>query len=234
MLLHQIRTAFAARIDNTVYWTTARQNALANDAMRSIASHFGTRMKGYQILYTVDGQQHYALPVDFIANDLLYTNTDELMRKIKFVDSPDEIYSKYYDPGTYEGSPELAFIWPIDERDNLWLYPIPDKQYTLEWFYYREAPELVNNNDEPMIAKEFHTFIVDYMEMRTKVFDGEMSEMEYTALWEKTLTKMSMFKTAKMALTVENTPGNARRNFPVRAGDLIDPADSSGGIWGIS
>lgn len=237
MLLHQILTAVDNRIDNTVYWTDTKKTAYANDCLRSIVAHFEIKFKGYHIFYTVDGQQRYTIPVDFISSEHLYTNTDSLNRTLKFVDSPNKIYGPYSEADELEGAPEQCFLWPVDGKDVLWFRPIPDDEYEIEWWYYREAPLLVNDDDQPIIDSNFHNYIVDYIEGRIDVKDGEMNLLIFDAWWITILKKMSAAKTIQVSDTIDFRPGTGRKNFPSDAsanGELLLVVDPTGTIiWGI-
>lgn len=237
MLLHQIRTAVDARIDNTVYWTDAKKTAFANDCLRSIVARFNIKFKGYTIIYTIDGQQRYVPPVDFISDELLFTNTDSLNRKIVFVDSPDELYTKHAEVETLEGAPVYALYWPVDDKPALWLQPVPDKQYKLEWWYFREAPLLVNDDDQPIIDSFLHNYIVDYIEWKIKVADGDLDELTFAGLWKTALAEMAAAKTIQVSHTIDFKPGTVRKRFPrdAASGEIFVLADPTGAIiWGDS
>jgi hypothetical protein len=232
MLLHHIRTAFRNRIEDNAYWDDTRADVLANQAMNDIAGRFGTKVQAYTEMTTIASAQRYEPPVDYIANFLLYYDSG-YRQVIRILDSPDEIYGIITDPTT-EGSPTHGFFWARENRPELWLYPVPDDAYTLQWFYFKIPPSLENDDDEPMISREHHQYMVDFMEFRAKIQDKEMSESEFTVLWEKKITEMRVANMKKDLVRRKQEPGMGSEMFyNVVDGDILGIREQNTGgiIW---
>jgi hypothetical protein len=112
------------------------------------------------------------------------------------LDGPDEVIGVVGDPDL-SGSPTQCYLWAIEDRRDLFLYPVPDDAYILQWHYYREPPELVNTNDEPKLARELHQYIIDFMELRAKLQDGDISDVVFNAIWEDKIVKMKASSSMK-------------------------------------
>lgn len=228
MLLHEILTEFQNRIEDANYWDDTRGTTLANQAQRDIAARFGSsQLQAYTTLTTVVDQQRYLLPSDYIANRYMYYDSGN-NQKITLVDAPDDIYGKVSDAESTTGKPTHGFMWVVDGVENIWLYPIPDDEYTIQWWYYRTPTKMANDNDRPLLDLEFHQYIVDFMEARAKVQDGDMSENEFTVLWEKRMQDMQASKLKKYLSGREPAPANATKAFPsdesnAMFGKLNDP-----------
>ena len=237
MLLHEIRSDFRERIEDETYWDDDRCTALANAAQRDIIARLHIKIQGYAEFPTVDGTQRYTLPVDLIASHLLWYNTSH-DQVIKIHDSPNDIYGVVSDVTT-EGQPTDGFLWAVEDIEELWLYPVPDDAYTLQWWYWRRAPKLVHDDDEPLIPRHMHNYIVDFCELRAKVQDGEIGESEFMTLWNVKIKEMQVSNANKILLTTKPTIGTGKKMFPGggAAGDglMLTLTDQSGGgkIWGI-
>ena len=163
MLLSKIRSEFYNRIEDNVYWNEARATTLANQAQRDIAGRLDMRFQGYVDMICESGVKQYSVPSDYIAYYRLYYNkawdavtataSGSYNQVVKMLDGPDEIIGVVGDPDL-SGSPTKCYLWAIEDRRDLFLYPVPDDAYILKWFYQREPPELVNANDEPKLARE--------------------------------------------------------------------------------
>jgi len=235
MLLHQIHDRFHARIKDPEYWTDTLATALANDCLLSISAHFGiTKTPAYTQLTTVESQKQYTPPVGFIANELLHYD-DGYNQDITFLNSPKEVYGVVTDPDE-ESNPIYAYFWPTDAREELWFYPVPNDEYTMDWFYWSIPSTLVNDNDTPYINTIFHTYIVDYMVWRSKVNDDEdgMNEGTFEALWNGRLGDMQAGTINQLITTRWPKPGGGKGLFPSDAASsfsvrLADPTGKY--IW---
>lgn len=87
---------------------------------------------------TVDGTQSYALPTDYKDELLVYLVSGTTKKQLtKWVGSEAE---KNFSQTTQEGEPYAYWVWD----DKVWLYPIPDKVYTLTYRYYQYLTDLTD------------------------------------------------------------------------------------------
>ena len=212
MILANIISDFQGMIEDSNYWDSARATPLANQAIRALATRFGSMVKAYTELTTEEDRSQYAIPVDYIANHMLRFNSGH-NRIINIWDDPKDVYSRVSDITT-SGYPTDAYLWNVENRDDIFLYPVPDDAYTLEWFYYREPPQLVNNNDEPLIQRDLHKYIIDYMELRAKVQDKEIREESFEMLWEKKIREIRASRSIRGSLGRRQHIATGHDNIP--------------------
>lgn len=231
MILANIISDFQGIIEDSNYWNTARATPLANQAMRALAARFGSIAKAHTTLVTVADVNQYAIPVDYIANHLLRFNSGH-NQKITIWDDPDDVYARVSDITT-SSYPTDAYIWNVENREDIFFYPVPNDAYTLDWFYYREPPELVNNNDEPLIARSLHKYIIDYMELRVKVQDKELGDTTFEILWDKKILEIRAVRSKAAALSNRKHIPTAAGRMPNVgvSGTMIHLANSGGIVW---
>jgi len=217
MILRDILDEFQDLVDDPNYWNDTRGKALANRAIRNIAKELHIVFKAYYEFYTEDGRKQYDLPFNYIANHLLWFN--EMFRPITFLDSPRSLYSLGVDDSV-EGYPTHAYLWTIQSRDSLIFYPIPDDAYLMKWWYYCIAPKLVNNNDEPPLARNLHEFIIRYMELESSLKDEKISDIAFITLWNREVQLMKIAHSKADNLEETDKVADARDRFPDETVDL--------------
>ena len=235
MTLRDMITEYVGRMDDdATYWTDAICISYANKAVADIIKRLKVKFSAYVTFDTVADQQRYVVPVDYIANDVLYFDSSH-DSKITFVTSPSKIYGTISSP-TSTGTPAKAFIWSLDGVPRLWLYPIPNDAYTLEWFYWRRPKSLSGDNDEPMVPREIHSSIVDLMELQGQYKDKEISLPAYKTLYEAELQKIGESELIKQFIGQSIKVGSGAKHFPSQKSSVgVKLADPSGSIvWGNS
>ena len=91
---------------------------------------------------TVDGTQNYDLPTGYKAELIIYLVDDTTKTMLtKWVGSQAE---KSYTDTETEGKPYAYWIW----NDDVYLYPIPDDEYTLTYRYFGYLTDLTNTASE--------------------------------------------------------------------------------------
>lgn len=244
MLLATIRAQFQARIEDSVYWNDTKADTLANQAQRDIAGRLELMFQNRCELICEADLEQYSVPSDYISNYLLrYDNivdpdtgdlSGDYNQTITMLDGPDEVYGVVGDP-SQTGNPTHAFLWAIEDRRDLFLHPIPDDEYVLQWWYQCEPPELVNNNDEPKLPRELHQYIIDFMELRARMLDGDISDMQFMALWEKKIIEIRTSASMKEALRRHTRIPSGKDLFPStsawRSDSLINVANDGDFIW---
>lgn len=213
MLLHHIHEYVQGRIDDPNYWTDARLTVLANDGVRDLVSRFEIlRVQAYATFNTVASQQRYPLPVNYIDTHLMYYNSGR-NQEITFTSGPKQIYGQVGDV-TLEAAPTHAYKWAVEDQPELWFYPVPDAAYSIEHFYFASSAELEEDDDEPQIPRDLHQYLVDYVELRTKVQDQLISESEFTGLWEIKINNIQSSEVLKALSGNEIKPGSGTWMFP--------------------
>jgi len=173
MLRHEMVTEAQALLEDPDYWTAARLTTLFNRGMRDIANKFGIAVSGYFIFQSVQAQQQYMVPHDFTANELISFEANGTTNNITIKPRPASVYGVVYDPDQ-EGTPDTGFFWAKEDREELWIYPTFDADgISINWFYWRRPPNITLDNDEPLIPRDWHTYLVDYAVYYTHVQDQE-------------------------------------------------------------
>lgn len=233
MLLHKIIERFQGRVEDVNYWDSTRAKVLANDAVDDIVSKLDVKVQQYREWDTVTSRQTYDLPLDYIENESLYYNSG-YNQVIVMEDSPMDIYGVVGDPLT-EGSPTHGFIYAVSDRPELHFYPVPDAAYSMQWWYIGWAPELVNDNDETMIPRFLHKYIVDYMEMKAQVQDKEMSLVQFRGLWKDDLMEMRRAVAKRKLYKRDDQFASGKKLFPTIKSTYREEAirltNSGGYIW---
>lgn len=171
MLRHELVTEAQALLEDPAYWTAARLTTLFNRGMRDLSNYMGLCVPAYMKFQSVEGQQQYMLPYDYIANQNLSFEANGTTNVINLKPSPNFIYGQVHDPDE-EGTPYLGFIWAKEDIPELWIYPtFDDDNIDVDWFYWRRPPSITNDNDRPLIPVNWHTFLVDYAVNYTYVQD---------------------------------------------------------------
>jgi len=173
MLRHQLVSEAQSLIEDPEYWTAARLTVLFNRGMRDLANEQGVTVTGYFISLSVQGQQQYQVPYDFKYYQMIAFDSNGDYNKITLKPRPNAIYSVVSNP-TEEGTPSVGFLWAKEDREELWIYPTFDSDdIEMEWFYWRRPPDITNDNDEPLIPRDWHTYLVDYAVNFTLQQDAE-------------------------------------------------------------
>jgi len=213
MRLVEIRDFAKDRIEDTAFWTDVKLNALANDCLRSILSFFSiTRVKAEDSINTVSGTMSYELPSDYIETHLLYNDTDNT--PLQMVDDPNMIHSRVSDV-TQSGRPILAYFWGTSSIEELRLYPVPDAAYAIRHLYWSTGANLVNDDDSPMISREQHQHIVEYLIRKIRSEDQESlaADRAFDSWWGGMLLQMKATNNAKTAERRDAAPDDGRNLF---------------------
>lgn len=212
MLRDEIVSEVQAMVEDPDYWTASRITTFANQGMRKMAYKHGISVPGYYLVTAVVGQQSYMLPLDWVAFHRIYYSDD--YNEIAFQGmKPESVYSNYTDPLT-EGDPEIAFIWAREDREELWVYPTFGDADTMYWFYWRRPPAIVNDNDEPLIPRDWHTYLVDYVHYFTLFKDRELSLSEFESWWELTMSSIQVADSIQEAAERQIKIGDSDAQFP--------------------
>ena len=213
MRLVEIRDFVKSKIEDTTFWTDTKLNALANECMRKILSYFSiTRVKAEESFSTVASTMSYELPLDYIESHFFYDNTNK--NPIRIVDEPEEIFRSVSDI-SQEGIPTVAYFWASHSKEELRLYPVPDAVYSIEHLYWSTGANLVNDDDSPMIPKEQHQHIVDYIINKTRAEDQEsiIADRAFENWWNGVLISMRISNNAKVAERRDIKPGSGKQMF---------------------
>ena len=237
MLLSEIRSEFRTRIEDSVFWTDTKADTLANEGLRRIAGEFEIKFQGYAQVKTENDVRQYSAPHNYISNqhmwyNLSYDEDDDewggsYNQKIKMLDSQDEIYGVVSDTDT-TGQPTHAYMWAVESRRDLFLYPTPDAAYKIEWWFFKTPTKLENDNDEPELPVEMHQYLVDFMELRARQLDKEISLVVFEGLWESKVKKMRKAHSAKEMHRRKSRIPSGKDGFP-RTG-----INTSQGVIGIA
>lgn len=190
MLTHQIVTRVQSLTEDTAYWTSARIKALINQCKDEISNHFGILLSGFNEFDSVVAQQSYMIPADFRKLEVLYWNNGTTLTQENFT-TPKyiaEISSDLDETGT----PEYWYLWGKYDKQELWFYPTFDAVYTVQMWYWRDIPDIVNDNDEPLVPKEWHSEIAEYCRRQIWLEDEtrNYSQNAFDVWWESRLLKM--------------------------------------------
>jgi len=221
MILREILNEFQNRVEDANYWDDTRGTSLANEAIREIAKVLSLTFRGYYEFYTEDGRKQYDVPFDYIMSHLLWYNDNSMNKVITFIKDPKDLYGVVSDIDTTTSYPTYAYLWNVESRLSLFFYPTPDDVYTMQWWYYREAPKLVNMNDESVLDRLFHQYIIEYMRLASRRDDKEISEGEFISLWSVQTRLMRAANTKIENIYRENRIPSGKDRFPTTEQDAF-------------
>lgn len=162
MLRHELVSEAQGLIEDPVFWDATKLTTLFNRGMRDVSNAMGVAASGYFIFESVTGQQQYQIPYDFLAHETLSFTADGIDNIIHIKPRPRSIVGLVSDR-TDQGTPTRGFFWAKEDREELWIHPTFDTNgQQVEWFYWRRPPNIVADNDEPLIPRSWHTYLVDY------------------------------------------------------------------------
>lgn len=191
MLRHEIVLEVQNMVEDTTYWTAARITTMANRAMRDLANHFGIVVTGMFDFTSVEGEQTIMYPADLVQFHKIYYGDDletEIIYKGK---KPEAVYGLVGDAES-SGNPEICFSWAVEDRLELWFYPIWGSEEDVRIFYWRRPPMIVLDNDEPLIPRDWHEYLVDYALRWSLVLDKELSMIEFDNWWRITKVELNV------------------------------------------
>lgn len=162
---------------NTGQWDDTELGNWINEANQDLTEAAEIESPATQIT-TVASTESYSLPSDFLR-----------VRRVECQDTAAStlwapLYQASIDvrlPNTISGAitgrgrPSAYFLY----AGLLYLIPIPDASYTLNVFYYRRAPDLVNGTDVPILDQRFHQVIEYYAMARALQKIGEPGYTTY-------------------------------------------------------
>jgi hypothetical protein len=161
MLLHQIVSKVQSIVEDPTYWNKSRITTMVNQFKDLISSHFGLMANGYLLMESVIAQRSYSLPLDFVAlNYMTWGNGNQLTPSNR-VNSPRDAAS-YLSYTDVPATPTNYFLWSKEDHIELWVVPTFNSVVEVELFFWRRVPDVVNDNDEPMIPRDLHDKFVEY------------------------------------------------------------------------
>lgn len=191
MLRHEIVTEVQSMVEDVNYWTAARITTMANRAMRDLAKHFGIVITALFDFTSVAGEQTIMYPHDLVQFHRIYFG-DNLETEIIYRGTrPEIVYGLYGDAET-SGNPEICFSWAVEDRLELWFYPIWASAESVRLFYWRQPPMIANNNDEPLIPRDWHEYLMDYAFRMSLVLDKDISLAEFDEWWRITKVELNI------------------------------------------
>lgn len=215
MLVHEIVTRAQNLIEDPDYWTSARLIAFINDCIDDLSLSFGVLATAYKTFNSVVGQQSYGLPYDFLALKMLYWGTSGNMLNTDNQVQVEDVYSITSNPSD-QGTPDRWFIWAKSDIPELWVYPTFSTAEEVQMFYWRRPPQVVNNNDEPLVPRDWHRDIVQYCRRMTWVEDEShnYTPERFDMWWEMTKSKMQVAQNIQLAASDSITLGNFSDRMP--------------------
>ena len=138
---------------------------------------------------TVDGQQSYALPSDFVR----YINLEWKSNGVKYISCiklPITERDALTENTLYTPSTTQPYV--IVTNDGLYLFPTPSSSDSnvgsayLQLDYIRQPATLSNDTDEPEIDLQYHHFLIDYATARAFQIMGqaERAKILYDKFYE--------------------------------------------------
>lgn len=215
MILRNMIKRFQSRLDDSAkaYWNDERAKTLANTVMDRLVVEFGVIAQLYYTFNSVQGQQNYQVPSNFIASHYLYFNGTN-NREIVIVDSPRDIYGPTAEV-TQEGTPTMGYIWGVSGRRQLTIYPTFNvDDIELMWWFWGTVPELEGDNDEPMLPVEWHPSIVEAMVDQAMQDDKFITVGDRLILWENMVKKLKRLDSMKAAIEIPKQHGSVEDSFP--------------------
>lgn len=111
-------------------------------------------LKTINFIETTAGTSEYSLPDDFKDDISIWVESENAYLPLELITFDDAL--KLYPPNAPQGRPERFVM--MDGK--IYLYPTPDKTYSLMEYYYRYLPELVNDEDTNYITENFPDVLV--------------------------------------------------------------------------
>jgi len=232
MLTHQIVDRVQSLIEDSAYWTSARIKTLINMCKDNISEHFGVLCSGFNEFDSVVGQQSYMIPMDFVKLELLFWNSGEKLTPANYSD-PKKIADLTSDLDE-TGVPEYWYLWGKYDVPELWIYPTFASIYTVQMWYWRTIPDIVNDNDEPILPRGWHNDIAEYCRRQIWLEDEtrQYSQQMFDIWWESRLLKMQMAQDSQIPNAEMFSFGNFDDLMPgVGEGIGIRINTNDGVIW---
>jgi hypothetical protein len=131
-----------------------RIKAWINEALFQIAREVqGPEWQATEDLEMESGVYKYPLPEDFLRmQDIFYP---EMRMRLRLLDLQQfDLHS----PTVISGPPSMYTLY----ASELWLFPNPNTNDTLELRYIRNPPQLTEDTDVPLLAPNYWHLLVDY------------------------------------------------------------------------
>lgn len=199
------------------YWTASRVTTLINRGQRDIANFMGVSVTGYTVFESVDEQEQYQLPNDWVSPELISFTSDGASHEIRIVANPRQIMN-LTEETRQTGTPTQAFIWAKADRPELWVYPLFDTDgIEVRLFYWRRPPDVSDDNDEPLVPRDWHTHLVDYAMNFINQQDGERgwNFVLFETWWEATKLGLQVSDTMQAAAHGNIRIGSYDNTLPV-------------------
>lgn len=161
MTLADLRTLVSTWVDdpNNGYFTVSILNVFINNAQREAQKRLLEAGQNFytktQYAATVQFQQEYSLPSDFIKLQRFYlvvsgTPPNESQQTLEYITEGE---SDLIPPG--QGLPSAYNI----RKSSFLLYPIPDNVYTMRMDYAGLVTDMVSSSDVPDVPTQFQEYI---------------------------------------------------------------------------
>lgn len=222
MLVHQIVTRVQNLTEDPTYWTSTRIIAFINQCIDEISTHFGLVVSGFSQFSSVIAQQSYALPYDFVSLYMLYWGDAGNYLTPENRVNPEVVLKQTSDPDE-TGTPEYYFLWGKQDVQELWIWPTFDSAYTVDFYYWRRPPEVVNNNDEPLLPRDWHATIAEYCRRQIWVEDEvrNYTPERFDSWWDTQLTRLQLSQNVQQSYAEQTSIGNFTDRMPsVNGGEL--------------
>lgn len=177
---HQVADVEMTSVENQ-RGVLARITKWVNVAYREILN----RHEDWKFLYVRDvsfnlskGKREYSTTYLSLADvrlwDLRYPNIYETEKgksdESRLVYIPYDEWVDGYSMGEQvEARPQLVMVYP--DNNALGFHSIPDAEYTVTLGYWKDPPDLVDINDEPVIPARYHDIIVQLALMKYAKWD---------------------------------------------------------------
>jgi len=112
-------------------------------------------------LTLTDGDEDYDLANDFWKMRKIVITTDNYERELLEINYQD---FRTRHPNTSDDSKSEPIYWYFDPSDNddIRVYPIPDRSYTVSYDYIVVPSDMSADSDTPFFASRYHHILVDF------------------------------------------------------------------------
>ena len=221
MLVHQLVTRVQNMTEDTSYWTSDRIIKLINNCIDEISTHFALTVSGFTQLVSAIAQRSYSVPYDFISLSMLYWGDAGNYLTPENRVSPDVVMKQTSNPAE-TGIPSCYYLWGREDVQEIWVWPTFDAVYTLDMYYWRRPPEVVNLNDEPLLPRDWHASIAEYCRRQIWVEDEvrNYTPERFDSWWDTTLTRLQISQNIQQSSAEQISLGNFTDRMPsVNGGD---------------
>ena len=130
--------------------------------------------------------------------------------------------------------PRIGYIWHESGRRQLTIYPtFNDDGVEISWWFYGWPEDMINDNDEPQFATEWHPSLPKLVINEAKMDDKEMNPADVETIKMREIHKLRGLATTTFLLSEKDSRlASIDEHFPAIGSEpMIFNVFTEGGQW---